>query len=158
MRINGDLDQLGMWNKGDGPIKMTYGEEMTWLTGQRVKPWEFRVRLSQVDFKQRITYKYSIKNDKEDYTIWEREPSRYAQIQEPYLYKGELGDSGTSKWPNVDNVFIVNGLINKSDANFVGGLSFDKIENTGIFIGPYPQLEEDVKTMSVAGVTGVLNV
>lgn len=40
----------------------------------------------------------------------------------------------------------------------MGGLSFDKIGDTGIFIGPYPQLEEDVKAMSRAGVTGVLNV
>jgi hypothetical protein len=35
-------------------------------------------------------------------------------------------------------VFIVNGHIEKGDANFVGGLSFDKIGATGIFIGPYP--------------------
>jgi len=29
-------------------------------------------------------------------------------------------------------------MINKADANFVGGLSFDKIDDTHIFIGPYP--------------------
>jgi hypothetical protein len=73
-----------------------------------------------------------------DYTIWEREPSRYMQIQDPNTYKGVLGKKGSSKWPNVENVFIVNGLINKADANFVGGLSFDKINDTGTFIGPYP--------------------
>jgi len=55
-------------------------------------------------------------------------------------------------------VFIVNGKIEKADANFVGGLFFNKIEDTGIFIGPYPQIEDDVKTMSEAGVTGVFNV
>jgi hypothetical protein len=38
----------------------------------------------------------------------------------------------------------VNGLINKADANFVGGLSFDQIGDTGIFIGPYPQIEADI--------------
>lgn len=127
-----------MWNKGTGPVRMTQGEEITWLTGQKVRPWEFRVRLSHTDFKQRVTYKYSIRNDDKDYTVWEREPSRYAQIQEPHMYTGELGQSGSSKWPNVDNVFIVNGVINKADANFVGGLSFEKIGETNIFIGPYP--------------------
>jgi hypothetical protein len=52
----------------------------------------------------------------------------------------------------------VNGLINKTDANFVGGLSFDKISDTNILIGPYPQIEDDVKTMAASGVTGVFNV
>jgi len=41
-------------------------------------------------------------------------------------------------WRNVDKVFVVNGHVEKADANFVGGLSFDKIGDTGIFIGPYP--------------------
>ena len=58
----------------------------------------------------------------------------------------------------MENVYIVNGHIEKADANFVGGLFFSKIGDTNIYIGPYPQLEEDVKAMSDAGVTGVLNV
>lgn len=41
-------------------------------------------------------------------------------------------------WRNVENVFIVNGHVEKADANFVGGLSFDKIGETGIYLGPYP--------------------
>ncbi len=54
------------------------------------------------------------------------------------MYSGELGNWGSSGWPNREEVFIVNGFINKADANFVGGLSFDKINETNIFIGPYP--------------------
>jgi hypothetical protein len=30
-------------------------------------------------------------------------------------------------WRNVEKVFIVNGHVEKADANFVGGLSFDEI-------------------------------
>ena len=45
-----------------------------------------------------------------------------------------------------------------ADANFVGGLSFDKIGSTKIAIGPYPQLEEDTEIMHREGVTGVFNV
>ena len=74
------------------------------------------------------------------------------------MYSGELGNQGSSRWPNVEKVFIVNGKIEKADANFVGSLSFNKIGDTGVFIGPYPQLEEDVKAMGDAGVTGVFNV
>lgn len=138
---------------------MKQGLEMTWLTGQRVKPWEYSVRMSsEPDKLKRITYKYSIRCDETDLSIWEREPSRYVEVQDPSLYLGELGIQKSSKWPNVDKVFIVNGKIDKGDANFVGGLFFNKIGDKNIFIGPYPQLEEDIKAMAHAGVTGVLNV
>lgn len=59
---------------------------------------------------------------------------------------------------NHDKVWIVNGLIEKLDANFVSSLDFDKIGDYGIFIGPYPQIEKDIKKMKKAGVTSVLNV
>lgn len=149
---------MGSWNKGDGPVTMHRGKEIAWLTGARVRPWEFNLRQKQTDLKRRITYKYSIRNEDKDTSVWEREPSRYVDIQEPHEYKGQLGLQGSSRWPNVNEVFIVNGVIDKGDANFVGGLFFNKIGDTNIFIGPYPQLEEDVKAMASAGVTGVLNV
>jgi hypothetical protein len=60
------------------------------------------------------------------------------------------------EWKNQDLVFLVNGHIEKVDANFVGGLTFDKIGDTNIFIGPYPQTEQDVEIMKRSGVTGVL--
>lgn len=55
-------------------------------------------------------------------------------------------------------MYIVNGHVEKADANFVGELLFDKIGNTNIFLGPYPQTEKDIETLWDAGVTGVLNV
>jgi hypothetical protein len=33
MRINGSIEKLGLWNKGEGPVAMTQGEERAWLTG-----------------------------------------------------------------------------------------------------------------------------
>lgn len=46
MRINGSADELGSWNKLDaGPRVMTQGGEVTWLTGEKVKPWEYTIRL-----------------------------------------------------------------------------------------------------------------
>ena len=44
MRINGDLPELGGWNKGEGPVNMTQGQEVIWLTGAKVRPWEYLVR------------------------------------------------------------------------------------------------------------------
>ncbi|TNV80136.1 hypothetical protein FGO68_gene1 [Halteria grandinella] len=49
-------------------------------------------------------------------------------------------------------------MIDKADANFVGGLFFSKIGDTGIYIGPYPQTQDDAKALYSAGITGVLNV
>lgn len=51
MRINGETDKLGNWNKGIGAINLQKGDEVTWLTGEKVKPWVFeRVRFSSVTF------------------------------------------------------------------------------------------------------------
>ena len=45
MRINGDIIEIGNWNKGDGPKPMTQSDtEIRWLTGAKVKPWVFQVR------------------------------------------------------------------------------------------------------------------
>ena len=42
MRINGDTENLGSWNKGVGPILMEKGDPREWLTGQTVRPWEHK--------------------------------------------------------------------------------------------------------------------
>lgn len=47
-------------------------------------------------------------------------------------------------WRNTGSVFLVNGHIEKADANFVGGLTFERIGDEKILIGPYPQTEDDV--------------
>jgi hypothetical protein len=52
---------------------------------------------------------------------------------------------------------IVNGIIDKADANFLGGLYFDKIGDTKIFVGTYPLRESDIQKMKDAGISGVLN-
>lgn len=121
--------------------------EIVWLTGQKVKPWVLPVTFKQGECPKKITYKYLIRNDKVDTTVWEREPSRYLDIQDPNDYRGQLGQEESNMWRNVNQVFIINGHVEKADANFVGGLSFDKIGETGVLIGPYPQLEEDTELM-----------
>jgi hypothetical protein len=45
MRINGDIADMGNWNKGDGPKSMIKSDiEIKWLTGTTVRPWVFSVR------------------------------------------------------------------------------------------------------------------
>ena len=81
MRINGDIEEMGNWNKGEGARPMQLSEtEITWLTGAKVKPWVFSVRQRQNDLKTYITYKYSIYCSRTDVNVWEREPSRKVEI------------------------------------------------------------------------------
>ena len=144
MKINGDPPELGFWQKGDGPISMKLAQnDVVWLTGEKVKPYNMPVTFKHGVCPTRITYKYLIRNDQKNTTVWEREPSRFMDIQDPKDYRGELGIEGSNVWRNVEKCFIVNGHIEMADANFVGGLTFDQIGQTGIYIGPYPQLEED---------------
>lgn len=61
------------------------------------------------------------------------------------------------QFKNQQKVWIVNGVIDKSDANFLGSLYFDKIGDTKIYLGTYPLRDDDVKKMCKAGITSVLN-
>ena len=123
---------------------MNQGQPRIWLTGESVEPWELKVKFTHKSMPKILTYKYSLWNEIDEETIWEREPSRRLEILDPSEYKkyknyGTLpSQDKVLKWPNVDKVFLVNGHIEKVDANFVGGLSFDQIGDSGIFIGPYP--------------------
>lgn len=98
----------------------------------------------------RLIYKYSLYNYKEDYVLWEREPSRMLEIRDPAEYASyklqkemtgaidAVNGSQPLIWRNVNQVFLVNGHIEKTDANFVCGCTFDKIGEEHLFIGPYP--------------------
>lgn len=60
-------------------------------------------------------------------------------------------------WRNVNQVFIVNGKIDKADANFVGKMTFDKIGDTGVYLGQYPQTEADVAALADAKIDFIFN-
>jgi hypothetical protein len=108
MRINGDTTKLGNWNKGEGPLVMGRGSPRQWLTGEEVSPWEMpKVRFAHSYMPHRLIYKYSLWNEKEDYIIWEREPSRVLQILDPSEYEkfkkfGQLQTSSDLEWRNCD--------------------------------------------------------
>ena len=102
-----------------------------------MRPWVWEVEFHQKKCPKLICYKYSTEDTATGEIVWEREPSRYVDIQNPELaaYDGALGKAGSSMWCNVNKVFIVNGRIEKADANFVGHMTFDKIGDTSIFLG-----------------------
>ena len=64
MKINGDPPELGFWQKGLGPIEMKEAtDEIVWLTGEKVRPWEFYVKFKQGECPSKIIYKYLIRDD-----------------------------------------------------------------------------------------------
>ena len=54
-------------------------------------------------------------------------------------------------------MLLVNSYLEIIDINFVGKLLFDKIGDKNIFIGPYPQSEEDFKKISEKGINEIIN-
>ena len=130
---------------------------MLWLTGTSVKPWQWSCEFHAEKTPKVICYKYSTCDPAKDVVIFEREPSRYIDIQDPSHYDGSLGKQGSGMWRNVNKVFIVNGNIEKADANFVGKMTFDKIGETGIFLGQYPQTEQDVMALADAKIDYIFN-
>jgi protein tyrosine/serine phosphatase len=53
---------------------------------------------------------------------------------------------------------LANSHVKKLDVNFVSELKFNKIGDYNIYIGPYPQNEDDIALLSKADITAVLNV
>mmetsp|Transcript_13675 Transcript_13675/g.21429 ORF Transcript_13675/g.21429 Transcript_13675/m.21429 type:complete len:163 (+) Transcript_13675:946-1434(+) len=113
--------------------------------------------MGELELPNEIVYSYSKCDPKEINIVKERDPSRSMIIQTPESYQGQLGQQGSIQFKNQQQVWIVNGIIDKADGNFLGGLYFDKIGDTGISIGTYPLWEADVSKMQNAGITGVVN-
>lgn len=157
MRINGNLEGMGKWNT-HGPKNMNLTlNEITLPNGGQGKPWEFNIVVPNTT--DIISYKYTTYNAKEDLAIWEREPTRELKIPDKVSYpellkmKAEIDKSEATQ---ID--LPVNGIIERFDVNFVSNINFDKIGTYPIFIGAYPQHEEDAKILAKNGITAVLNV
>lgn len=109
-------------------------EEVIWLTGEKVKPWVYTIEFDQKTCPKVICYKYSIYDKDTKMIIYEREPNRWVDLEDPNNYKGHLAET-RGQQQDICRVWIVNGHIEKADANFVGNMTFDKIGDTGIYLG-----------------------
>jgi len=100
--------------------------------------------MGELDLPNEIIYSYSKSDEKGTTVVNERDPSRSMIIQAPDSYKGELGVQSSIQFKNQQKVWIVNGVIDKADGNFLGGLFFDKIGDTNVWMGTYPLFETDI--------------
>ena len=62
-----------------------------------------------------------------------------------------------NNWLNCEQVWVVNGQINKIDSNFKVQFKLSKIADTNLFVGNCPINEDDVIKISRSGIRGVLN-
>jgi protein-tyrosine phosphatase len=59
------------------------------------------------------------------------------------------------QWENTSKVWIVNGQINKLDANFRMNFNYSKIGDTGLYVGTNPLQETEIQRLSREGISAV---
>ena len=122
---------------------MDIGPEEVWHTGEKVRPWVFDTTLSWEE--KNFEYKYSLYDSTKDSSMWEREPSRRLVLTHPseYSISNQLEDQRQT----INDVFVINGSIYKSDVNFVSKLNYDEVDDLDIIIGCYPQSMDDIEEL-----------
>lgn len=164
MRLDGNIKEL------DRKLMHKREDTINWMPskyGQKIRPYEVTVTMKQENRenkdlvtspKKTIEYLYSMKNFKSQEVVFEREPYRVLEIQDPIFYRGTLAHKESSFVTNSHKAFIVNGKIDKADGNFEGGFIFNWIQDHNVILGTYPLSMNDVHRIKEAGVTAVLNI
>ena len=150
MRIVGSPDSLSNW-EGDSDksviMKWDKSKELISKDGNIKKGfWTITVIMNNTDERNFIfEYRYIIFNTKTKSGIWERDPNRHLEL--------------TTDINNINNnkLILANSHLVIIDINFVGKLLFDKMGDKNIYIGPYPQCEEDFQKISEKGINEIIN-
>ena len=150
MRIVGSPDSLSNW-EGDSDksviMKWDKSKELISKDGNINKGfWTITVIMNNTDERNFIfEYRYIIFNTKTKSGIWERDPNRHLEL--------------TTDINNINNnkLILANSHLVIIDINFVGKLLFDKMGDKNIYIGPYPQCEEDFQKISEKGINEIIN-
>lgn len=136
--------------------------------GQEMRPWECIVKIPNTvsgdcgqfeegSYDKNLFYSFQKRNNRKTEVIMEREPKRMVEIQNPKTYNGEYGKQKHDEQGYKDSVYIINGILNKVEGNFLSGFFLSEIANSNIVIGPYPLYEIDIDKIASTGVTQVLN-
>jgi hypothetical protein len=132
LAVCGGHEAFGNWQ---APKPMRLVPERRLHASMMEHCWEYVFTVSR-SYPVTIEYRYLVLNTLTGTAVWEREPNR--QI----VFTGhETADDGA--------IEIV-------DANFVTGMHIDVVP-PALFIGPYPQLSEDIDVIKACGVTAVIN-
>ena len=147
-------------------------EKTHWMPikyGKPMAPWKITVVMPNTESGENgqwkpatstnlITYQYDMKNDQKNVCLYEREPKREFRILDPSKYRGELGIRESNLWANTEEVFVVNGFVNKGDGNFEGEFHCKMIGESGIAIGSYPDNDMNVSEVKQLGCSAVIDI
>ena len=145
MCITGGHPSFGSWGKPEAWCRMGLGGRRTLLTQELGRCWEATFPATMEDV-QKVAYRYIILNDQTKTAVWESEPNRFLDsIPGASSHLAFENGFRRREWTRFDGNFVAKELL------------FDWVP-PNMFVGPYPQCNEDVETMKAAGVTGVVNV
>jgi protein-tyrosine phosphatase len=130
LAVIGGCSALGNWRQ---PKMMMLGSERRLLSGGWGNCWEYEFTAVKSQLAG-IEYRYLIKNQTKGNILWEREPNRVLNVSK-----------------------TASDIMEVMDANFVSGMQFDAV-SPALFLGPYPQLPEDIDALKRQGISAVLNV
>ena len=153
-----DPKEIEVWTqKNKNPIKMEFSQDKIMVKNNNKLSGIWSVTLpvrTSIISKNYLDleYRYSLYNTKNNTAIWERGPNRKLRI----LLSEEKLDK--EKDPHANCFLLKNSKLEFIDVNFVAILDFNKIGDTNIYIGPYPQTEQDFESMYKSGINTVLNV
>ena len=97
-----------------------------------------------------IKYNYELVSGVRQKSETERDPARVLEIQNATSFKGEERFRSNKCW-------VVNGVVEREDGNFLKEFFITKIEKSGVYVGSYPGQESCVRKLKEKGITAVLN-
>ena len=157
--LNDDL-QMDSDKTGAQVMKMTRSTEVTdWMKtkyGMSMRPWECIIKMPNTksgdcgQFEegtedQKLHYGFQKRNNHRNEIIIEREPKRSIYLENPSTYRGEYGDKKCDQQTINDRTYLINGMINKADGNFLAGFFLNQIREQSVVLGPYPLYEIDIQ-------------
>lgn len=160
MQVVGDPPALSNWQKqNEKPVKMELkkDKEIIAKDGNKIKGfWTVTALMKISDIRNfDFEYRYSLYDPKSGTAIWEREPNRHLHF---FLNEDEIHTFNNPKISPDSCYLLTNSFLEILDVNFVANLVFNKMGDKKIYIGPYPQSENDFKIISESGINSILNV
>ena len=160
MQVVGAPDALANWQKtNEKPVKMELqnNKEITAKDGNKITGFWTVTTLMRLSDKRNLDfeYRYSLFDPKSGTAIWEREPNRHVHF---FLTQDEISTFDDPKISPDSCYLLTNSFLEILDVNFVANLVFNRMGDKKIYIGPYPQSEEDFKMIAKSGIDSILNV
>ena len=160
MQVVGAPDALSNWQKtNEKPVKMELrnDKEITAKDGNKITGFWTVTALMKNSDKRNLDfeYRYSLFDPKSGTAIWEREPNRHLHF---FLTEDEIASFDNPSISPDSCYLLTNSFLEILDVNFVANLVFNRMGEKKIYIGPYPQSENDFKIIAESGIDSILNV